>query len=172
MLVGTGAECEPNMTKAGIFHKPVPILEHPAAGGSAVAWRIRILAALLPITFAAGAATAQERAQVAPVAQPASGIRSSSAVCESCGTIVAINRVVVEGDSPPLAALPQRVLERATVDGTTVSRVPAKGTRQRYEIVVRMSAGTQQVVMSDDLGKLVVGQRVRIDNGSVLPDRG
>lgn len=97
---------------------------------------------------------------------------AASAPCDACGTVIAINRVVVEGSSPPLAALPQRVLERATVEGTTVSPAKEGDPRHRYEVVVRLSAGTQQVVMLDDAPKFVVGQRVRIANGVVLPERG
>jgi hypothetical protein len=134
---------------------------------------------LLSIALLPGASWSQERispapaATASPTATPALGSARSAAPCETCGTVIAINRVVVEGTSPPLAALPQRVLERATAEGTTVSRTPAAGgPKQRYEVVVRLSAGTQQVVMLDDPGKLVVGQRVRIDNGAVLPERG
>lgn len=108
---------------------------------------------------------------VTPAAAPAGGT-AAGPPCNTCGTVIAINRVIVEGESPPLAALPQRVLERATTEGSTVSPAPPGGPRQRYEIVVRLNAGTQQVVMLDDLPKLVVGQRVRIADQAVLPDRG
>lgn len=159
---------------------------HPSLtvpGAKSLASRFRstlgrgMLVALLPAALLPAASWSQDRAPASAAATAtataASGTASSASPCETCGTVIAINRVIVEGSSPPLAALPQRVLERATAEGTSVSRTPAAGgPRQRYEIVVRLSAGTQQVVMLDDPGKLVVGQRVRIDNGAVLPERG
>lgn len=132
---------------------------------------VRLLAVTLPLVALATWQIAEAQAQLTPATSGRSAA-AAPAPCETCGTVVAISRVLVEGVTPPLAAVPQRVLERATADGTTVSAAPEGGPRQRYEILIRLSAGTQQVVMLDDRPKVVVGQRVRISDGAVLPDRG
>lgn len=139
------------------------------SGPSGIRHLLMLLGSLVLAT-AVTSAQAQS-ATVTPASAPRSAA-ASNAPCETCGTVIAINRVVVEGASPPLAGVPQRVLESATVDGTTLAPSRERNPKQRYEVVVRLSAGTQQVVMLDDAPKIVVGQRVRIIDGAVLPDRG
>jgi ABC-type sugar transport system substrate-binding protein len=75
--------------------------------------------------------------------------------CPSCGTVVAINRVEADDVPPALQSPAAKALKKPV-----------------FEIVVRLSAGTQQIVTVDRMPQLTIGQRVRITDGAVVPEAG
>lgn len=79
--------------------------------------------------------------------------------CETCGTVIAINRITAKE-----AAL------RAPAASTPGAGNPAAS--GRFEVVVRLSAGTQQVITYDAAPQLVIGQKVRITDGVIIPELG
>ncbi|WP_418317097.1 hypothetical protein [Piscinibacter sakaiensis] len=99
----------------------------------------------------------------APIAAPEAKLRPLPGQlpphCETCGTVVAINSVETDELPPTItetSAKPQKKLPRTV-----------------YEVVVRLNAGTQQIVTVDRYpDKLTIGQRVRITDGVVVPDLG
>ncbi len=86
--------------------------------------------------------------------QPLSG--KLPAFCETCGTVIAINRITAK----------EAALHAPAASG------PADPIRGRFEVVVRLSAGTQHVVSYDVAPQLMIGQKVRITNGVIVPELG
>ena len=118
--------------------------------------------------------------------------RRNEDYCETCGTVVAINRVEVDGDGKYLGAVTGGLLgavlgsQVGKGDGRTAAGIAGAvggavlgrqiernvNKQDRFEVVVRLNAGTQQVVTYENPPQLTIGQRVRITDGSVIPDKG
>lgn len=115
-------------------------------------WLLPLVGALMlaaPLPSWSQAAAREPAKEAMPKVKPLVG--KEPAFCETCGVVIAINRV----PSDELATQP------------TGERI--KGP-DRYEVVVRLDAGTQQVVKLDLAPQLKVGQKVRIVDGVVLPE--
>ncbi len=104
---------------------------------------------LTAVVLAAPASAWSQTAPKEPTVKPLIG--KEPPFCETCGIIIAINRVT-----------PDKVTAKPSGEN-------AKG-RDIFEVVVRLDAGTQHVVKFDLAPQLKIGQKVRIVNGVVLQE--
>lgn len=122
------------------------------------------------------------------VSLPASK-RGYSASCTSCGTVVAVNRLQVSGDASPVGTVAGGVLgavigsQFGKGDGRTAAGVAGavaggvigheidkrRNLREQYEVVVRMSDGSQRTVNVDADPQLRQGDAVRVVDGKLQP---
>ncbi len=111
---------------------------------------------VLMLTALVLAAPASSWSQTAPTKEPDIKplVGKPPPFCETCGTIIAINRV------------PAEKLAKAPLATGNDAAKP----NDKFEVVVRLDAGTQQVVTFDLAPQLKIGQKVKIVNGVVVPD--
>lgn len=111
-------------------------------------------------------------------------------VCTYCGTVTAINTVQTEGQGSGLGAIAGGLVggllgnqvgngtgrELTTIAGAVGGAFAGnkieKNAKQTtgYDIVVRMDTGGQRTIHQDTVPSLAIGQRVKIENGAVLPN--
>ncbi len=111
-------------------------------------------------------------------------------VCTYCGTVVAINAVQKEGQGSGLGAIAGGLLggllgnqvgngtgrDLTTIAGAVGGAFAGNSVEKNakkttgYDIVVRMDAGGQRTVHQDTVPTLAIGQRVKIENGAILPN--
>lgn len=126
---------------------------------------MRLLAAL---TLAAAAFAASAQTSVSPAA----------AACPDCGEIRTLKRVE-GGDKPAILQErkgPSGLVASIPLDGgkptvgssTELSREQKPAT-VTYEVVVRLEDGRLRLVVQDDVGSLRVGDKVKIEQGRVVP---
>jgi outer membrane lipoprotein SlyB len=116
---------------------------------------------------------------------PAGPSRWQAAQCATCGTVVAVNKLQVSGDAPPVGTVAGGVLgavlgsQFGKGDGRTAAGVAGavaggvighqidkrRNVREQYEVVVRMANGTQQTIHVDADPKLRSGDAVRVIDG-------
>jgi hypothetical protein len=126
---------------------------------------MRILAAL---TLAAAALTASAQTSVSPAA----------AACPDCGVIRTLKRVE-GGDKPAMqeerkgpsglvANIPLGGGKASVGSSTELSREQRPAT-VTYEVVVTLSDGRLRLVRQDDVGTMREGDKVKIEQGRVVP---
>lgn len=111
-------------------------------------------------------------------------------VCTYCGTVVAINAVQQEGQGSGLGAIAGGLIggllgnqvgngtgrDLTTIAGAVGGAFAGNSVEKNakkttgYDIVVRMDAGGQRTIHQDTVPTLAIGQRVKIENGAVLPN--
>lgn len=111
------------------------------------------------------------------------------ALCSSCGTVQAVNRLQVDGDKPPVGAVAGGVLgavlgsQVGKGDGRTAAGVAGavaggvighqidkrRNQREQFEVVLRMADGSQRTLMLDADPQLRVGAAVRVVDGQLQP---
>lgn len=106
---------------------------------------------LTAVLLAAPVSAWSQAAPKAPAVKPLVG--KEPPFCETCGIIIAINRV------------PAEQVAKIKPSGGHNARLPDK-----FEVVIRLDAGTQQVVTLDLAPQLKIGQKVKIVNGVVVPE--
>ena len=110
-----------------------------------------VLLSLTAVMLALPVASWSQAAPKEPTVKPLIG--NEPAFCDVCGTVIAIKRVPFN-----------EALKKNPQASTT-----AKG-NDKFEVVIRLDAGTQQVVTLDIAPTVKIGQKVKIVNGVVLPD--
>ena len=111
--------------------------------------------------------------------------------CPDCGTVVAVNRVEVNGDGNYVGAVAGGLVgavignQIGKGDGRTAAQIAGalggafagreiqrrSNRTEHYEVVVDMRNGGQQTVSFNSPPELAVGDRVRLANGSLVRDR-
>lgn len=111
-------------------------------------------------------------------------------VCTYCGIVTAINTVQTEGQGSGLGAIAGGLVggllgnqvgngtgrELTTIAGAVGGAFAGnkieKNAKQTtgYDIVIRMDSGGQRTIHQDTVPTLAIGQRVKIENGAVLPN--
>ena len=115
-----------------------------------------------------------------------------AARCADCGTVLAINRIEVDGDGNYVGSIAGGLLGAVigsqfgkgdgrtaagvagAVGGALIGREIEKKSKKKehYDVVLRMSGGTQQVMTYDAAPAVKVGDAVRIVDGALRPDNG
>lgn len=142
-----------------------------------------------PKPAAKPAPTEVAQAAAVPVAAPAP---APAPVCHNCGVVDQIREIVQPGEGTGLGAVAGGVvgaLVGSQIGGGSGQRIATvagaaggayaghqieKSQRKttRYEVVVRMNDGSSRSVMMDMVPGWQVGERVRIENGTLTRDRG
>ena len=111
-------------------------------------------------------------------------------VCSYCGIVTAINTVETEGQGSGLGVIAGGLVggllgnqvgngtgrDLATVAGAVGGAFAGNSVEKNakkttgYDIVVRMDGGGQRTVHQNTVPTLAIGQRVKIENGAVLPN--
>jgi outer membrane lipoprotein SlyB len=142
-----------------------------------------------PVQMAQAPAPAAAPA-VAPVPAPQAVPAPAAAVCSNCGVIGNIREISQPGEGTGLGAVAGGVIgaivgnqigggsgqKIATVAGAAggayaghqIEKSQRKTTR--YEVLVRMNDGTTRTVMMDMVPGWQIGERVRIENGTLVRD--
>jgi len=109
--------------------------------------------------------------------------------CPDCGTVLAVNRIEVEGEGGVVGGVTGGVLGAVlgsqfgkgdgrtaagvagAVGGALLGRQVERNSKKKehYEVVVRLNGGTQQTVSYDSLPPVKVGDVVRIVDGALQP---
>ena len=112
------------------------------------------------------------------------------AICANCGVVTSISAVETEGQGSGLGViagglvgglLGNQVGNGTGRDLTTIAGAVGgafagnkieKNVKKTtgYDIVVRMDAGGQRTIHQDTVPTLAIGQRVKIENGAILPN--
>lgn len=120
---------------------------------------------------------------------PLPAARWRGAQCSDCAMVLAVNRLEVSGDSSPVGTVAGGVLgavlgsQFGKGDGRTAAGVAGavaggvigheidkrRNLREQFEVVLRMSDGTQRTVTVDTDPKLRNGDAVRVVNGRLQP---
>ncbi|MFN3883986.1 MAG: glycine zipper 2TM domain-containing protein [Rhodocyclaceae bacterium] len=141
-----------------------------------------------PKPSAKPAPTEIAQAPVAPVVAPPAP--SAPPVCHDCGVVENIREITQPGEATGLGAVAGGVVgailghqigggtgkKLATVAGAAggayaghqIEKSQRKTTR--YEVIVRMNDGTMRTVMMDTMPGWQIGERVRIENGTLVRD--
>lgn len=136
------------------------------------------------------------RVAVATLDRALAGLQLTSgrdaAACSTCGTVVAINRIAVQGDGSYVGTVAGGLLgavlgsQVGKGDGRTAAGVAGavggaligreiekrRTAREHHEVVLRMDDGRREVVTLDDAPPWKAGDHVRLVDGQLLADRG
>ncbi|WP_126444761.1 glycine zipper 2TM domain-containing protein [Sulfuricystis multivorans] len=178
--VATVPASEPKAAAQPVANTPAPV-EHRAA-------KPVVKAAPKPAPKPAAKPASTEIAQAPVAAPPVSP--PALPVCGNCGVIDDIREITQPGEATGLGAVAGGVVgailghqigggtgkKLATVAGAAggayaghqIEKSQRKTTR--YEVIVRMNDGTTRSVMMDTLPGWRVGERVRIENGTLVRD--
>jgi len=120
------------------------------------------------------------------------GVGGEPALCLSCGTVLAVNRIAVQGDGSYVGTVAGGLLgavlgsQVGKGDGRTAAGVAGavggallgrevdkrRTAREHHEVVLRMDDGRREVVTLDDAPPWKAGDHVRLVDGQLQADRG